>query len=365
MEAFASTDVGWVARRYEAITPIASGGMATVWRGWDHFIGRYVAIKALHPADQPALDPHAAARFRREAQAAAQIAHPNVVMIYDFIVERGQQFLIMEFVDGVNLKRFIADHGPLPVARALGITDQICAALAAAHARGLIHRDIKPQNILLTVDGRARLTDFGIVRLADGDALTHSGIVLGTADYLAPEQARGDRLGPQTDIYSLGVVLFEMLTGTPPFTGANPVSIAMRHATEALPTLASRNPHLPADLEALLRKAVEREPKRRYRTATLMSQAIHAYRQRHLRPTPIAPAAGRHARPTTFWRIDILVCHTADRNVRPTVGSADRNVHPTKAAADRNVHPTVDPAFTRTGQQSARPLRWLTRALGR
>jgi serine/threonine protein kinase len=298
MEAFARDDAGWIARRYEIITPIASGGMATVWRGWDHFIGRYVAIKALHAhaVDEPDLDPHSAERFQREAQAAAKIAHPNVVIIYDFIVERGQQFMIMEFVDGVNLKRFIADHGPLPIARALAITEQICAALAA-HARGLIHRDIKPQNILLTADGRARLTDFGIVRLADGDALTHSGIVLGTADYLSPEQARGDHLGPQSDIYSLGVVLFEMLTGTPPFTGANPVSIAMRHATEAIPALASRNPHLPAELEALLRKAVEREPKRRYRTATLMGRAIQLYRQRHLRPTPFAPPHAAAERP--------------------------------------------------------------------
>ena len=276
----------WIARRYEVISPIASGGMATVYRGWDHFIGRYVAIKALRPPENPSLDPYAAERFQREAQAAAKIAHPNVVTIYDFLEDRGRQFLIMELVEGVNLKRSIADHGPLPVVRALLIAEQICAALAAAHARGLIHRDIKPQNILLTADGRARLTDFGIVRIVDGDALTHSGIVLGTADYLSPEQARGERLGTQSDIYSLGVVLFEMLTGVPPFAGALPVSIAMRHATEAIPLLATRNPYLPHDLEAVLRKAVERDPKKRYRSAVIMGRALLAYRQRMMQPLP-------------------------------------------------------------------------------
>jgi serine/threonine protein kinase len=291
MEAFAYDRAHWIARRYEIIAPIASGGMATVLRAWDHTIGRYVAIKALRPPAEPSLDPHTEERFRREAQASAKLAHPNVVMIYDYLEERGQQFLIMEYVDGVNLKRCIADRGSLPPVRALAITEQICAALAAAHARGLIHRDIKPQNILLTTDGRARLTDFGIVRMADSDALTYSGVVLGTADYLSPEQARGDHLGPQSDLYSLGVVLFEMLTGEPPFIGANPVSVAMRHATEAIPTLATRAPHLPKELETLLRKAVEREPKRRYRSAVIMGRAVQELRLRLSAPLPLAAAA--------------------------------------------------------------------------
>jgi serine/threonine protein kinase len=280
-----------IAGRYEIITPIASGGMAMVYRGWDHFIGRYVAIKVLRPPENPSADPHGIERFRREAQAAAKIAHPNVVTVYDFLDDGHDQFLIMEFVDGINLKRLITQRGPLPVVRALHITEQMCAALAAAHARGLIHRDIKPQNILLTSDGRARLTDFGIVRMQDSDALTRSGIVLGTADYLSPEQARGDRLGPQSDLYSLGVVCFEMLTGTPPFTGEKPVEIAMRHATEAIPPLTSRNPQLPRDLEALVRRAVEHDPKKRYRSAVIMGRAISAYRQKLLHPASFVSAA--------------------------------------------------------------------------
>jgi serine/threonine protein kinase len=282
MEATEETPL--IAGRYEVITPIASGGMATVYRGWDHFIGRYVAIKALRPPENPSADPHGVERFRREAVAAAKIAHPNVVIVYDFLEVDDQQYLIMEFVDGINLKRLIGQRGPLSVARALHVTEQMCAALAAAHARGLIHRDIKPQNILLTNDGRARLTDFGIVRMANSDALTRSGIVLGTADYLSPEQARGDRLGPQSDLYSLGVVCFEMLTGVPPFTGDKPVEIAMRHATEAVPPITTRNPKLPRDLEALVQRATAHDPKRRYRTAVIMGRAVSAYRHTLLHP---------------------------------------------------------------------------------
>jgi serine/threonine protein kinase len=267
-----------IKRRYEIIAPIASGGMAVVARAWDHVIGRYVAVKALRAPENPEIDPYAVERFRREAQAAARITHPNVVAIYDFIEENTRQYLVMEYVDGINLKRLVAEQGPFPVSRALAITEQICAALAAAHARGIIHRDIKPQNILLTPDGRARLTDFGIVRVSGDDALTRSGIILGTADYLSPEQARGERLTPQTDLYSLGVVLYEMLTGVPPFAGDSPVTVARLHATMVIPPLAEMNPDLPAGLEAVLRKAVEREPRRRYRTAIAMGQAMRAFR---------------------------------------------------------------------------------------
>lgn len=291
-----------IKNRYEVINAIASGGMATVYRGWDYNTDRFVAIKALRPPEHPSADPFAAVRFRREAQAAAKISHPNVVMIYDFVEERGGQFLIMEYVDGINLKREIADRGPLPFPRAFKIAEQMCAALAASHARGLIHRDIKPQNILLTEDGRARLTDFGIVHVTDGEALTQGGFVLGTADYLSPEQARGDHLGPQSDMYSLGVVLFEMLTGVPPFTGVSPVSIAMQHATETIPPLSAFNPNLPVEVEAVVRRAVERDAKKRYQSAVLMGRALQTCRQQLTRPVPLRPARARHAaQPLPLW----------------------------------------------------------------
>ena len=268
-----------IGKRYEVIDLIAAGGMAAVYRGWDFHVPRFVAIKALRPGPENEADELAVERFRREAQAAAQIAHPNVVRIFDFLEEHDNQFLIMEYVDGINLKRHITDQGQLPVVKTLAIAEQVCAGLAAAHERGMIHRDIKPQNILLTPDGRVRLTDFGIVRLADADGLTKSGIVLGTADYLSPEQAYGEDLGPPSDLYSLGIVMYEMLTGQPPFTGANPISVAMRHASETVPSPRTLNPEVPPALEQVWRAAVAKEPRKRYRTAAAMARALRKCRQ--------------------------------------------------------------------------------------
>lgn len=300
-------DPNIIADRYEVISVIASGGMATVYRGWDHHINRYVAIKALHHPNRPGDDPFAVDRFRREAQAAAQIAHPNVVTVYDFVEDHNTQFLIMEFVDGMSLKRYIGEQGPLRPTRALDIAEQVCAALTAAHTRGMVHRDIKPQNILLTTDGRVRLTDFGIVYVTDSETLTHSGIVLGTADYLSPEQARGDPLTPTSDIYSLGIVLYEMLTGVPPFTGANPVAIAMQHTTQAVPLLRDSNPEVPHEIEAVLRMAVAKDARKRYRSAVMMGRALHACRKQLTRPTSLREYANakRGRRPSPLqWLLE-------------------------------------------------------------
>lgn len=280
--------------RYEVIDLIAAGGMGAVYRGWDFHIPRYVAIKALRSSIDPSSDPLASERFRREAQSAARINHPNVVTIYDFLEDRGGQFLIMEYVDGANLKRHITDRGTLQVIRALAIAEQVCAALAAAHACGLVHRDIKPQNILLTPDGRVRLTDFGIVRVAGDDTLTRSGIVLGTADYLSPEQAYGEKLGPSSDLYSLGIVIYEMLTGAVPFTGISPITVAMRHATEQVPSPRALNPAVPPSVEAIWRVSVAKEPRKRYRTAMAMARALRKCRQELMRPLPF-PAPGEGA----------------------------------------------------------------------
>jgi serine/threonine protein kinase len=273
-----------IASRYEIIDQIAVGGMAIVYRGWDQVIKRYVAIKALRLGEGLLTDVAARKRFRREAQAAARLAHPNVVAIYDFIEENSNQYLIMEYIDGINLKRAIADSGPIKPYRALLIAEYVCSALEAAHASGIIHRDIKPQNILLGCTNRVCLTDFGIVRLDNCNGLTNSGIVLGTADYLSPEQARGDDLTPASDIYSLGIVLFEMLTGEPPFKGSNPVSVAMQHATEMVPHLSDVMPELPIELDHVLHNAVHKEPRRRYRSALVMAQALRNYRYSNISP---------------------------------------------------------------------------------
>lgn len=271
-----------IAGRYEIREHIASGGMASVFKTWDHRVERIVAIKVLRSLDKN--DQRAVERFRREARAAAALAHPNAVTIYDFVEEMGQYFLVMEYIQGPTLKQLISQRRHLQPREAIEITSQVCAVLQVAHARGFIHRDIKPQNIMLAwsggpgglSDGGAwvKLTDFGIVRVAEDAGLTNSGIVLGTADYLSPEQARGETLTGSSDLYSLGVVMFEMLAGRPPFVGPTAVSIAMQHATTNPPPLRQFNPTVPSALEQLVHRTLQKEPEDRFDSAAEMQQAL-------------------------------------------------------------------------------------------
>lgn len=279
-----------IAGRYEIREHIATGGMASVFKTWDHRVERLVAIKVLRSLEKS--DLRAVERFQREARAAAALAHPNAVTIYDFIEEFGQYFLVMEYIHGPTLKQLIAQRRHLQALETLEITAQVCAVLHVAHARGFIHRDIKPQNIMLASDGTAamgtlpasagtpalplqvKLTDFGIVRVAEDAGLTNSGIVLGTADYLSPEQARGEKLTGASDLYSLGVVMFEMLAGRPPFVGPTAVSIAMQHASTNPPSLRKFNTNVPPALEHIVSKALEKEPEHRYLSASEMQYAL-------------------------------------------------------------------------------------------
>ena len=273
-----------IAGRYEIREHIATGGMASVFKTWDHRVERIVAIKVLRSLDKN--DLRAVERFRREARAAAALAHPNAVTIYDFVEEMGQYFLVMEYIHGPTLKQLIGQRRQLQPREAIEIAAQVCSVLQIAHARGFIHRDIKPQNIMLAwsggmgslSDGGAwvKLTDFGIVRVAEDAGLTNSGIVLGTADYLSPEQARGEKLTASSDLYSLGVVMFEMLAGRPPFIGPTAVSIAMQHATTNPPSLRQFNPLVPPLLEQLVNRMLQKEPEDRFDSAAEMQQALRA-----------------------------------------------------------------------------------------
>src|SRR6202165_325277 len=260
--------------------------MASVFKTWDHRVERLVAIKILRSLDKN--DLRAVERFRREARAAAALAHPNAVTIYDFIEEFGQYFLVMEYIHGPTLKQLIAQRRHLQAQETLEIAAQVCAVLQVAHARGFIHRDIKPQNIMLvsnsapvaagssahTANLLVKLTDFGIVRVAEDAGLTNSGIVLGTADYLSPEQARGEKLTASSDLYSLGVVMFEMLTGRPPFVGPTAVSIAMQHASTNPPSLRQFNPTVQSGVEHIVMRALAKEPEDRFHSAAEMQQAL-------------------------------------------------------------------------------------------
>jgi serine/threonine protein kinase len=270
-----------IAGRYEVREHIATGGMASVFKTWDHRVERLVAMKVLRSLDKN--DLRAVERFRREARAAAALAHPNAVTIYDFIEELGQYFLIMEYIHGPTLKKEIIDRKHLQALETLEIAAQVCAVLQVAHTRGFIHRDIKPQNIMLVTTNVStpgvsslfvKLTDFGIVRVAETAGLTNSGIVLGTADYLSPEQARGENLTASSDLYSLGVVMFEMLAGRPPFIGPTAVSIAMQHASTYPPSLRQFNPNVPPALEQIVVKVLEKEPGDRFLSAAEMQQAL-------------------------------------------------------------------------------------------
>jgi serine/threonine protein kinase len=290
-----------IAGRYEIREHIATGGMASVFKTWDHRVERLVAIKILRSLDKN--DSRAVERFRREARAAAALAHPNAVTIYDFVEEFGQYFLVMEYIHGPTLKQLIGQRRHLLAHETLEIAAQVCAVLQVAHERRFIHRDIKPQNIMLVTNGApanagtganallVKLTDFGIVRVAEDAGLTNSGIVLGTADYLSPEQARGETLTASSDLYSLGVVMFEMLAGRPPFVGPTAVSIAMQHASTNPPSLHQFNANVPPALEQIVMKALEKEPENRFLSAAEMQQALrYCAKELYARASSTTPA---------------------------------------------------------------------------
>jgi tRNA A-37 threonylcarbamoyl transferase component Bud32 len=252
-----------IAGRYELEELVEHGGMSTVYRGRDRLLERTVALKVLHPHFLD--DPEYVERFRREARAVAQLSHPNIVGVIDRGQSDGQQFIVFEFVDGENLKQLLERRGPLPVPQVVDLGIQIADALAFAHAHGLVHRDVKPQNVLLDHVGDAKVTDFGIARSLDVEhGFTQTGTVLGTSNYLSPEQAAGSPVTPATDIYSLGVVLYELLAGEVPFHGDNLVVVAMKHVTEHPPSLHDHRPDVPPRLARAVEHALEKDPGSRF-----------------------------------------------------------------------------------------------------
>lgn len=264
--------------RYRLDHEIAKGGMATVWRADDPLLARSVAIKTLDPA--LAEDSELRSRFRREAVAAAAVAHPNIVATYDTGEDDGVAYIVMELVDGATLRQAIDLHGTLPTARAADIAAQVADALAAAHARGLVHRDIKPSNVLIQLDGRAKVTDFGIAKASDQPAedLTRTGSVMGTARYLSPEQLEGHTVDERSDIYALGLVLYEMLTATPPFAADSEIGTAVARLTTDPPRVIDLRPEVPPGLAHVVDRAMARAPGDRWPNAAAMRDALTPFR---------------------------------------------------------------------------------------
>jgi beta-lactam-binding protein with PASTA domain/tRNA A-37 threonylcarbamoyl transferase component Bud32 len=258
--------------RYEIDSVLGQGGMAKVFRGTDQVLGRTVAIKVLSP--QFTDDAQFVTRFRREAQAAASLNHPNIVGVFDTGSQGDVHYIVMEYVEGRTLRDVIRADGPLLPERVAEIGDAVAKALQTAHEAGMVHRDIKPGNIMLTSDGEVKVMDFGIARTSTGDTLTQTAAVLGTASYLSPEQAQGQTVDARSDLYSLGCVLYEMSTGRPPFSGDSPVAIAYKHVRDD-PVAPSRiNPDVPTDLEAVILKSMAKNPANRYQTAAELRQDL-------------------------------------------------------------------------------------------
>src|ERR671933_1066647 len=297
--------------RYRLDARWGAGGMATVYRAFDATLERKVAIKLMHR--EIASDSGQLERFRREARSVAQLSHPHIVGVIDAGEDEGRPYIVFEYVEGETLKERIRRLGRLPVDEAIAYAIEIARALGAAHARHIVHRDVKPQNVLIDEEGSAKVTDFGIARSLDEEGLTADGRVLGTTDYVSPEQALGHDVNGQSDLYSLGIVLYEMLTGDVPFHGENQVSVAMKHVREDMPDLQSRRPEASATLASVLDRMTDKDLGRRYpdvpTLVTDLEEALAIEAARSGKSTGEATAVLRTLPPRARRRLPFRVRH--------------------------------------------------------
>jgi serine/threonine protein kinase len=314
-----------LAGRYRLRRLIAKGGMAEVWDAVDDILGRPVAVKILHP--HLAADESFRERFRREAIAAARLAHPNVVATFDTGTDEGTTFIIMELVEGSTLRQILNESGPMAPARVVHVGAQVADALHYAHRAGVVHRDVKPANILICPDGRVKVADFGIAKAVEesepdrpspSEALTGTGSIIGTAQYLAPEQVDGRAVDGRTDVYALGVVLYEMVCGRPPFTGETDMAVALKHITTNPPAPGVVRAGVPRALEELVLRAMAKAPEHRYQSADELRLALLSIDLRAGEATAVVAAPPLP--PPVTHRVD----HTPPRGVPPSFAKQER-----------------------------------------
>jgi serine/threonine protein kinase len=300
-----------IAGRYEVEELVGHGGMSSVYKARDSLLERNVALKILH--EQYNADDDFVERFKREARSVAQLQHPNIVTVIDRGEADDRQFIVFEYIEGENLKELVVRKGRLDVREALEVALEVARGLAFAHSQGLVHRDVKPQNVLLNGDGRAKVTDFGIARSVDVDGMTQTGTVLGTSNYIAPEQASGQPVDAQTDVYALGVVLYELLAGEVPFPGESFVAVAMKHVHEPPPNLLDLRRDVPLRVAAAVDRALEKDPGHRFPSMDAFAAELEGClaeldgREDGDR-TIVIPARRRHARqrkPVSRWPLAI------------------------------------------------------------
>jgi eukaryotic-like serine/threonine-protein kinase len=298
---FMENDPSILNGRYQLLARAGSGGMATVHKAQDLLLGRLVAIKLLH--ENLSHDAEFLRRFQHEARAAANLTHPNIVTVYDISRHNGCDYIVMEYIEGPTLKQIIRDQvtrgDVMPIKRALDLTIQICAGLGYAHRAGLVHCDVKPQNVLVTRDERVKVADFGIARALSQSGFDDPEVIWGTPQYFSPEQAAGEASTPASDVYAIGVILFEMLTGRLPFEASSHTALAIKHMRERPPLVTHFNPAVPQQIEQIIAKVLAKEPTSRYRTADQLGRILSSYRQSTMEETgPVAnPRAATQRRP--------------------------------------------------------------------
>jgi len=314
-----------IADRYELEELVGEGGMSSVYRARDAVLERRVAIKVLH--EHFSHDAAYVERFRREARAIARLAHPHVVTVIDRGEWKGRQFIVFEHVEGETLKDVVVREGPLPVGRALQLACQIARALAFAHGLGIVHRDVKPHNVLVDAGGNAKVTDFGIARSLDADdPLTETGTVLGTGHYISPEQASGERADEASDQYSLGIVVYELLAGEVPFPGENLMNVAMRHVSEPVPSVRAARPDVPERVDAVVARALAKRPGDRYPSMEALAAELEA-------------CLAEVGKPAEGGRVG------EDTGVIPAPAARPRDAAPAPARARRRQAPRRRPGF--------------------